>query len=176
MERWTVDPDFSAVSFSLPQMGPTTPRGRFARLRGSFTTQDGTWLSADVELHIDVTSLATGNKDADTEALSEGFFDAGRYPEITFRSTGVESVEDNRLIVLGDLAIRDSTHPIRVDVEFVGRARDLAGDDRMSWEINASVSRSEYGLTWRPALENVAGFIIGDRVKITGELEFVRET
>lgn len=175
MERWRLDPAFSAVNFVIPRMGSVSPKGRFRKVAGYFETDDGAWITASVEIHIQVDSLTTGDVVADREAVSDRFMDAARYPDIIFESREVESVEDEHIVVLGDLTIRNITAPVQVAVDFVGRARDLDGTDRMSWEISASVSRSAYGLEWHPAFENVTGFIIGDMINISGEVEFVRQ-
>lgn len=176
MERWRLDPAFSAVSFAIPQMGRISPKGRFRKIAGYFETEDGAWLTASVEIRIDVASLSTGDATADAEASSARFLNAAEYPDIIFESREVESIEDEHIVVSGDLTIRGVARPIRIEVDFVGRARDLDGTDRMSWEMSASVSRSAYGLEWHPTLENVAGFILGDAINITGEVEFVRQT
>ncbi|MHB9003752.1 MAG: YceI family protein [Coriobacteriia bacterium] len=175
MERWRLDPAFSAVSFTIPRMGSVSPKGRFRKIAGYFETEDGAWLTASVEIRIEVASLSTGDATAEAEAVSARFLNAAEYPDIIFESHAVESVEDDHIVVSGDLTMRGITRPIRIAVDFVGRARDLDGTDRMSWEMSASVSRSDYGLEWHPALENVAGFIIGDAINITGEVEFVRQ-
>lgn len=156
-------------------MESIVPRGRFRKVAGYFETEDGAWVTAAVEIRIQVDSLTTGDDTADNEAASERFLNAAAYPDIVFESKEVESIEDEHIVVLGDLTIRDITKPVRVNVDFVGRARDLDGTDRMSWEISASVSRTAYGLEWHPAFENVAGFIIGDVINISGEVEFTRQ-
>jgi polyisoprenoid-binding protein YceI len=175
VERWRLDPAFSAINFTIPQIGRISLKGHFGKVAGYFETDDGAWLTASVEIRVDVGSLVTGDAMIDAEATSPRFLDALGHPDIIFESREVESIQDDHIVLTGDLAIRGVTHPIRIGVDFVGRARDLAGNDRMSWELSTSVSRSAYGLEWYPALENVAGFIIGDAIDITGEVEFVRQ-
>jgi len=175
METWSIDPQFSSVTFSIPNLGDTTVRGRFAEWAGHLELDDTGALAGPIEMCIMAASLSTGDPRLDDEALSPRFLDAGAHPYIGFNGTDVIERTDELTRIRGDLSIRGVTAPIEVTARLEGRARDLSGRERMSYEVSAPVARSAFGLLWHPALENVAGFVAGDIILVTADIEFVRD-
>jgi len=175
MESWSIDPQFSSVTFSIPNLGETVVRGRFSEWAGHLELDDTGAISGSIEMCIMAASLSTGVSALDEEALSPRFLDAGTHPYIGFSGTDVIESTDEFTRLRGDLSIRGITAPIEVTARPEGRARDLTGRERMSYEVSTGVPRSAFGLLWHPALENVAGFLIGDVVQVTADIEFVRD-
>ena len=85
-------------------------------------------------------------------ARSADFFDVQRFPEIRFRSTRVETLEEDRYRMTGDLTIRDVTRPIALDVEYGGRRKDPFGNDRIGFTAKGTLDRKDFGLKWNQAL------------------------
>src|SRR3954467_9485671 len=83
---WQLDPAHSSVEFAVKHMMMTTVRGRFKNLQGTLTGDEDRPDGCCVEAQIDVASIDTGNADRDKHLRSADFFDAERYPNITFRS------------------------------------------------------------------------------------------
>lgn len=175
MEFWNIDPTFSSVTFSIPNLGEGSVRGRFSEWTGHLELDDNGAPSGSIEMSIQAASLTTGDPKLDAEAVSPRFLDAATYPTIGFTGHEVLESSEGFMRVRGDLSVRGVTAPIEVSARLEGRARDLSGRERMSYEVAASVSRSAFGLLWHPAFENVAGFVIGDMIQITADIEFVRD-
>ncbi len=149
-------------------------------VRGAFTEHEGT-LALDgadparsgATLDVRIASVDTGIKDRDAHLLSGDFFDAERFPLMSFRSTGVERLDGDRYRVTGDLTIKDVTRPLAIDLEFNGAATDVYGNERVGFEGGAEILRSDWGLTWNAALET-GGVMVSDKVKLTFDISAVK--
>src|SRR5574338_191226 len=88
---WQLDPAHSSVEFSVKHMMMTTVRGRFKSVQATLTGDRDHPDLAGVEASIDAASIDTGVSDRDGHLRSPDFFDAERYPRITFKSTKIEN-------------------------------------------------------------------------------------
>ena len=98
----------------------TTVRGRFKNLKATLTGDPDHPEEAGIEATIEAASIDTGVADRDGHLRGADFFDAERFPQITFRSTRVENAprnEGDRFRVIGDLAIRDSSMEVVLECE-----------------------------------------------------------
>lgn len=171
---WAVDPKHSNVEFSVRHLMISTVKGRFGDVTGSIVLDDGNPGRSSVDVAIDVSSIDTREAQRDAHLRSADFFDVETFPSMTFRSTRVERIADDRYSVAGDLTIRDETHPVVLDVAAEGRGRDPWGGDRAGFSATAKIKRSDFGLTWNLALE-AGGVTVGDEVKIHIDTEIVKQ-
>src|ERR671937_805026 len=124
---WQLDPAHSSVEFSVKHMMMTTVRGRFKDVKATLTADEEHPEGCCVEVEIDVASIDTGVADRDAHLRSADFFDAEKYPKITFRSKRIDGAvgkEGEQFRVVGDLTIRDTTMEVVLDCEFEGRGTD----------------------------------------------------
>jgi polyisoprenoid-binding protein YceI len=105
---------------------------------------------------------------------SDNFFNAERFPNLTFRSTGVQRVDDDNWRVTGDLTIRGVTREVVLDTEFEGRIKDPMGKERIGFTAETKINRHDYGLNYNPLLE-AGGVMVGDKVTITLHIEAIEE-
>jgi polyisoprenoid-binding protein YceI len=174
---WRLDPAHSSVEFSVKHMMMTTVRGRFKEVEASLTADEEHPEGCCVEVSMRVDSLDTGVPDRDTHLRSPDFFDAERYPEITFRSKRLEGDferEGDRFRMIGDLVIRDTTMEVVVECVFEGRGTDPWGKERAGFSATAEIDRREWGLRWNQTIET-GGVLVANKVRIEAEVQFVRE-
>jgi polyisoprenoid-binding protein YceI len=117
------------------------------------------------ELVIQASSIDTGNDDRDKHLRSPDFLDLERFPEIRFKSTRVELPGENRLVVTGDLTIRDITRPVALHVEFTGLSEDPWGNRRAGFSVTTEIDREEFGASWNMALE-AGGWLVSKTVQM----------
>ena len=171
--NWNIDATHSGINFSIRHMVVSKVRGRFAKYSGTLTLDEGDLTRSVVEATIDAASIDTGTPQRDAHLRSPDFFDVDRFPELRFRSTRIEKLDDARYRVVGDLTIRDVTREISLDVEYGGQAKDPWGNDRVGFVAKASFDRKDFGLQWNQVLE-AGGVLVGDRVDIELEVQGVR--
>lgn len=174
---WTIDAVHTHVEVAVKHMMITTVRGRFPDVRGTITVDEENPGNSGVEVTIDAAGIDTRNEDRDAHLRSEDFLDAGKYPEITFRSTKIEGAHDQPgepFRVVGDLTIRGETREVVLDATYEGTGEDPWGGTRAGFSASAEIDRRDFGLRWNQALET-GGVLVANRVKIELEVQAVRQ-
>ena len=175
METWEIDSSHSGIHFSVRHMVVAKVRGQFARWSGTFVAEDGDLGRAQANVVIDASSIETGVADRDAHLKSPDFLDVASFPEVTFKSNGVEKQSDETLRVTGDLTVRGVTREVVLDVEYAGRTKDPWGNERAGFTAKTAIDRKDFGLTWNQVLE-AGGVMVGDRVTIEIEVEAVKQS
>jgi polyisoprenoid-binding protein YceI len=171
--KWNIDQAHSAIGFSVRHLGIATVRGRFREFGGFLETgRDGQPLS--LEVTIEAASVDTNQADRDRHLRSADFFDAERYPRLSFRSTAIRSAGPGGYDIAGDLTIRGVTRPVRFSAEAAQALADPWGNRRLAGEASGVIDRREWGLVWNQLLET-GGFMVSDEVKFHLEIEAVAE-
>jgi polyisoprenoid-binding protein YceI len=170
---WAIDPTHSTAEFAVKHMMVSTVKGRFKSLSGTVQVDEADPTRSVVEAAIDVASVDTGAEQRDEHLRSDDFFNAERFPQITFRSTRIGG-KDDAWKLEGDLTIRDVTKPVALHVEFEGRAPDAYGGERAGFIATTKIRRSEFGVNWNSLIE-AGGVAVSDTVKITLNIELVRQ-
>lgn len=174
---WQLDPAHSSVEFSVKHMMMTTVRGRFKTVNATLTADEEHPEGCCVEVALDVASIDTGVAERDAHLRSPDFFDAERYPQITFTSKRLEgnfAKEGDRFRMIGDLTIRDTTMPLTLECEFAGRGQDPWGQERAGFTARGEIDRREWGLKWNQVIET-GGVLVANKVRIDAEVQFVKQ-
>lgn len=170
---WSIDPVHSSIGFGVKHFGVSTFRGSFTAAAGSLVSEDGAIRAVDGTVLI--ANLATEEPQLTGHLASEDFFDAANHPEITFKSTAVETLEADKLRISGDLTIRGVTRPVELDAEIEGAGDDPYGNTRLGLTATGAVDRTDWGITWNaPPLANGA-LVVGERVALTLHVEAIKQ-
>jgi polyisoprenoid-binding protein YceI len=167
--RWQVDPSHSTIEFAVRHMLIATVKGQFREFEGEIETGDSPMFRGVIQ----VATLDTHDAIRDDHLRSADFFDARRYPEISFRSTAVDLDGRDSLNVLGDLELRGVTRPVALAGEFAGVGLHPDGNERIALNLRGELDRKDFGLTWNQMLET-GGVLVGDRVAITLDISAVK--
>lgn len=152
--RWAVDQVHSSFDFIAKHMMVSKVRGSFTEFGGTFSIAPDLAQSS-VEITIKAASVDTKHPDRDAHLRAPDFFDVQRFPEIIFRSTGVELISPDETRVTGDLTIKDVTRPVSLDVVFEDYiAQDAYGSARAGFSTTTKINREDFGLRWNVALES----------------------
>lgn len=168
---WTLDNSHSEVGFSVRHAGISKVRGKFGEVEATATVGQ-TLSESSVTASIKAESFSSGDANRDAHIRSGEFLDAEQFPELTFVSTSLTS-QGETYELTGDLTIHGVTLPTTFETEFNGSVVDPFGVTRAGFTGQSTISRKEFGLTWNAALE-AGGVLIGDKVTLSLELEFVR--
>jgi polyisoprenoid-binding protein YceI len=163
---FTIDASHSRVGFSARHAMVTKVRGSFNDYSGSAVVADG---AATVTIEINAASIDTRSADRDGHLQSPDFFDVANFPKITFASTSVKDSGSDKIVVEGNLTIKDVTKPLSITFEYTGTATDPFGNARFGFEGESEINRKDFGLTWNAALET-GGILVSENIKL--EFEF----
>ncbi|HEY7484178.1 MAG TPA: YceI family protein [Streptosporangiaceae bacterium] len=169
--EWKVDAGHAEVGFVGRHFMITKVRGRFTNVEASVHIAERPEDST-VEAVIDMTSVHTGDKTRDDHLRSPDFFDVENHPRATFRSTAV-SWDATTGTMTGDLTIKEVTHPVTLDVEYLGYAHDPWGNDRAVFSAHGKVNREDWGLTWNLPLDS-GGLLVSKEIDLVIEIETIR--
>ncbi len=162
---WNIDPAHSATQFSVKHLAISTVRGAFTSLKGTVQLDDTDITKSTVEVTIDVNSVDTRQPDRDKDLKSAHFFDADKFPTITFKSKKVEKVSAGKLKVTGDLTIHGVTKEVVLDVDGpTAPVKDPWGNQRVGVSASSKITRQDFGITYGPGM-------IGDEISITIDAE-----
>ena len=162
---YSIDKAHSEATFQVRHL-ITKVRGRFSDFGGTIELDEQYPERSSVNVTTQAASIDTNERDRDTHLRSADFFDAEKFPTLTFLSTVITRTGDQRFAVTGDLTIHGVTKPVTFDVMYLGKAKDPWGNERVAFEAEATINRKDYGLNWNAALET-GGFLVGDEVKIS---------
>ncbi|MEV6672646.1 YceI family protein [Streptomyces sp. NPDC051162] len=171
--EYTVDPSHSSIGFTVRHAMVTNVKGSFTEHEGTLRLDGSDPSRSTASLDVRIESVDTGMKDRDAHLCGADFFEAERFPLMTFRSTTAQQLGGDRYRITGDLTIKDVTRPLSIDLEFNGSATDVYGNERVGFEGSAEILRSDWGLTWNAALET-GGVMVSDKVKLTFDISAVK--
>ena len=170
---WTLDTAHSLAEFKIKHMMIANVKGQFTALSGTLTLDPADVTRSRIEAAIETASINTREAQRDAHLKSADFFDAEKFPQLTFRSTAVKAAGEGELKVEGELTMHGVTRPVTFQVEGpTPPAKDPWGGTRVGLTATTRVNRKDFGLTWNAALE-AGGVLVGDEVAITIEAEFV---
>lgn len=172
--KWTLDPTHSELTFSVRHLMITNVKGEFRNFNAEIESEGDDFTKATVKVDVEANSIFTNNEDRDNHLKSEDFFDAEKYATMTFEGKSLEIVDGGNYKLTGDLTIKDVTKEISLDVEFGGIAKDPWGNEKSGFSLSGKLNRKDFGLNWNTALET-GGVLVGDDVKIAGEVQFTRK-
>lgn len=171
---WTVDPTHAEVGFAVKHLMIATVRGRFGAVEGTVVLNEAEPAKSQIDVTIDVNSIDTRQEMRDNHLRSADFFDVGNHPKMHFVSKKIVGDVTDEFKVVGDLSIRGTTREVTLDVSLTGRGNDPWGNERMGFEAKGKVNRLDFGLHYNPALET-GGFVVGDEVKISIDVELIKQ-
>jgi len=172
---WNIDPIHSAAEFKVKHMMIASIKGRFCGVTGALAFNESDISKSTVEASIPVASLNTGDGQRDGHLKSADFFDAEKFPAMTFKSTGVTVSGPTEGKVTGDLTVHGVTKRVTFEVDGPSApGRDLSGNTRIGLSARAKINRKDFGLIWNAALET-GGVLVGDEVVLTLDVQFVKQ-
>ena len=149
MVRYDLDLNHTHLGFTAKHLAVSVVRGRFNKFEGHFESPDEDFTKARGELKVEVASLESRSDQRDTHLRSADFFDAEKYPYITFKLTGIDPVDDENFRVKGELTVKETTRPITLDATVEGRMPDPFGaTERVGISARGQLNRMDFGLNW----------------------------
>lgn len=171
---YTIDTAHSSAGFAVKHMMVSTVRGEITLASGTVSFDEKNPAATKVEAALDIATVNTGNTKRDEHLKSADFFDAAKFPQITFKSRKAWKQGSN-LAVLGDLTIHGVTKEVTLTVEQpTAELKDAWGLLRRGATATTTINRKDFGLAYNSVLET-GGVAISDEVKITIDIAATRK-
>lgn len=167
--KWTVDKPHTSIRFAVSHMVVAETEGTFKVFDGTVEHTKADWSDAKINFSVDVNSINTDNENRDKHLKSDDFFNAEKFPAITFAGTSFTPKGNNKYELKGNLTIRDVTKPVTFDVTFGGVATSTRGD-KAGFKATTTINRFDYNLKWDRATET-GGLVVGKEVEVVVRLE-----
>ena len=171
---WSLDKAHTKVAFSATHLVISQVEGRFDSYDGKIITDGDDFENASIEFSADVYSINTDNEKRDKHLKSDVFFNAEKFPKITFKSESFRKTEDNNYKLVGDLTIRDITKKVTLDAKLNGIIEDPWGNTRVGFTVSGVENRFDFGLKWNAMLET-GGLVVGKDIILDINLELIKD-
>ncbi|TXI31893.1 MAG: polyisoprenoid-binding protein [Ottowia sp.] len=144
---YQLDPSHTDVLVQWTHFGFSQPSAQFGISEGTLTWDADDVSKSSVQVSIPVTAIDTFVDKLDEHLKSGDFFDAGKFPNATFKSTSVAAAGTNKLTVTGDLTIRDVTKPVTLDVTLNGAGEHpMLKKQAIGFSATGTIKRSDFGV------------------------------
>jgi polyisoprenoid-binding protein YceI len=150
-DKYDIDSSHSGVVFGWNHFGFSNPTARFDKIEGSVLLDKTDLTKSAISVTLPLESLDTGVSKLDQELKGPEFFDAAKYPAITFKSTKVEKTGENGLKVTGELTVHGVTKVVTLDakVNKIG-IFEIPGVIKVpaaGFDATTIIKRSDFGVT-----------------------------
>lgn len=164
---WNVDKGHSSLGFGITHLMISEVDGSFKSYSATITSSKDDFSDAVFEISADIDSINTGHKGRDKDLRSEGYFDAAKFPKLTFKSTTITKGEGNKYKLVGDLTMKGVTKSIEMDVVINGPI-DRRGKKVIGLKVTGTFNRAAFGVG-KPG-----SAMVSEEVSIIANGEFVK--
>ena len=172
-QTWTIDASHSAAQFAVRHMMVTTVRGTMGKVAGTVSFDAARPSAGSIDATIDVTGIDTREPGRDKHLVSADFFDAEKFPTITFKSKKIEPAAGGGFTVTGDLTMKGVTKEVVLNVEpLQPTIKDQRGNPRTGTTATTKLNRQDFGISWSRALDG-GGLVVSDEVSVTIDIQLI---
>ena len=144
---YQLDPSHTDVLAQWTHFGFSQPSAQFGISEGALTWDADDVSKSSVQVTMPVTAINSFVAKLDEHLKGGDFFDAGKFPNATFKSTSVAAAGTNKLTVTGDLTIKDVTKPVTLDVTLNGAGEHpILKKQAIGFSATGTIKRSDFGV------------------------------
>ena len=171
---WEIDKAHSSINFSISHMVISDVTGNFTQFDGEVIAPSEDFTNTKVNIIIKTASINTDNEDRDKHLRNEDFFNADKYPEITFNSRSFKKVNDKNYKITGNLSMHGIVKPVVFDAKLKGLIKDPWGNTRAGFKATATIDRYDFEIVYNSTLET-GGLLIGKEVDVEVNIELIKK-
>ncbi|GAB2578296.1 YceI family protein [Spirosoma areae] len=166
-QEWTLDKAHANLGFTATHLMLSDVDGKFQTFDIKMTSAKPDFTDAQIDVTADVNSINTNQEKRDADLKSDKFFDAAKYPALTFKSKSISKVSGNKYKLMGDLTMHGITKPVTLDATLIGpithpmNKKTVAG-----FKVSGEVKRSDFTLGTIPTA------VVSDEIAIRASGEF----
>ncbi len=167
-QKFSVDKAHSKVGFSVVHLTISDVEGAFKITDATLTSSKDDFSDATFELTADINSVNTDNERRDGHLKSADFFDAAKYPSISFVSKSFKKVADRKYKLVGDLTMHGVTKSVTLDGTLNGTTTNKAGKKIAGFKFTGTLNRTAFGVGSMPAA------VVGEEIELKANGEFIQ--
>ncbi|MBF0504343.1 MAG: polyisoprenoid-binding protein [Candidatus Omnitrophica bacterium] len=164
-DTYTIDPAHTTFGFTVKHMMISNVPGNFDKFEGQITYSPADLNNAKANITIDVSSINTRIDKRDAHLKSPDFFDAEKFPKITFVSTKFTSSA-----ITGHLTMKGVTREVTIPVTISGPVKTMMGSQAIGITGSVTVNRQDYGINWNKILDQ-GGVAVSNDVLVNISIE-----
>jgi polyisoprenoid-binding protein YceI len=170
VENWKVEKGHSRLGFAVTHLGISDINGSFKNFDVTIQSAKPDFSDAVIDVTADVASINTEIESRDKHLKGEDFFDAAKYPTLTFKSTGIKAVGKNKFKVTGNLTLHGVTKPVTLDLVHRGTtANPMSKAPTSGFQVTGTIKRSDFGIG-----SQFPAPMLSDEVTLKADGEFVK--
>ena len=173
-QNWKLDGSHSKIRFTTKYLVISDVDGEFKKFEGTFTSSKADWSDLQATMTVQVPSITTDNEMRDKHLLSDDFFNAEKFPTMTFTSTGIKSLGNNKFVLSGNLTVRDVTKKVEVPLVYGGQVKDPWGNLKAGFKATGKINRKDFGLKYANAAATGEA-VVGDEVEFTIDAVLIKQ-
>jgi len=167
-QTWNLDKAHSKLGFSITHMKISDVDGAFTNFDVKVTSSKADFTDAQIEMTADVNSVNTDNEGRDKHIKGADYFDAAKYPTMTFKSTGIKKGKGNNYTVTGNLTLHGITKPVTFTAVFKGTAENPMSKKTVAgFKIGGVIDRTAFKV-------GEASAMLGSDVTLMSNLELIQ--
>ena len=165
---YTFDKNHTRLSFSAFHLGISHIEGNFGIFNATFISTKEDFSDARIEMTAEVKSINTGVEMRDNDLKSPKWFDADKYPALTFSSISFNKISGKNYKLKGNIIIHGVTKPIEFDVVFNGKGQNpISKKYSYGFTISGKLNRNDFGIGGEPIATGV-----GYEIELKSNVEF----
>ncbi len=170
---FVADPNHSSFSFAVKHMKVSTFRATFGEVHAELVGDDSK-LTLEGRARVESISITDPPEFREHVVNGEDFFDAGKHPEVVYRSSRIELDDHGTASAEGELEIKGISKPVVATGTYQQPVDDPYGSVRTALELTATVDRRDWDMGWQMPLPK-GGDVLGYEVELTVYLELIRQ-
>lgn len=168
-QNWTLDKAHSNLGFTVTHLMLSEVDGKFQNFDIKMTSAKPDFTDAQIDLTADVNSINTSQEKRDAHLKSPDFFDAAKYPTMTFKSKSITKVSGNKYKLMGDLTMHGVTKPVTLDAVINGPVTNPQNKKTLAgFKVTGEVKRADFTLGTVPTA------VVSDEIAIRASGEFAK--
>ncbi len=166
-KTYTLDKYHSRVGFSATHFGISHVEGNFKTIDATLQAKKADLSDAQITFTADVNSINTDVEYRDNDLKSEKYFDAAKFPTLSFTSTSFRKVNGKKYKLTGNMTMHGVTKAVVLDVLFNGTAITAMKKPTAGFTITGKINRTDFGVGGAPLTTG-----IGNEIELRANVEF----
>ena len=168
-QTWDLDKAHAKLGFTITHLMVSDVEGTFKTFDITLASSKEDFSDAVISLTADVNSINTDNEKRDAHLKSADFFDAAKYPSLSFKSKSFTKVSGKNYKLTGDLTLHGVTKTVTLDVVYNGTITHPYTKKLVAgFKISGTIKRSDFGVG------GAMTGVLSDEVNLVGNVEFTK--